>query len=250
MAISHRHVSLHNGGAQWPLPTAGLQIPTLVRCIFFDAVGTLIYADPPVSAAYAAAAGRYGLCLEGATIERRFTEAFRKHHVRPAPDDDGVTSEDIERIRWRAIVGDVFHETSQPEALFEQLWDYFAKPSSWRLFDDAAGCVRRLSDRGLAIGIASNFDQRLLNICRGLSPLDACDHYFVSSHIGFRKPARSFFRAIERATNLEPQQLMLIGDDWEADYLAATDAGWGAIHLNRDSSVATAPCIRSLDELR
>jgi hypothetical protein len=43
---------------------------------------------------------------------------------------------------------------------------------------------------------------------------------------------------------------MLIGDDWDADYLAATAARWHAIHLNRDSNVATAVSIRSLAELQ
>jgi putative hydrolase of the HAD superfamily len=227
--------------------TLGLEA---VRCVLFDAVGTLMYADPPVHVAYAAAARPFGLTLEEAVVGRRFAEAFRNHFSDPSIDNGSTTSEEIERNRWRNIVGDVFHEFPQQDALFELLWDHFAQPTSWRLFDDVAGCFQRLSDRGLAIGIASNFDQRLLNICRGLPPLDACEHYFVSSEIGFRKPARGFFRAIERGTDLEPQQLMLIGDDWDADYLAATAAGWNAIHLKRDSSVAKAPSVRSLAYLR
>jgi putative hydrolase of the HAD superfamily len=224
-------------------------IPSPVCCVFFDAVGTLIYADPPVRAAYASAASRFGLTLDEATIGRRFAAAFHTHYAGTTGDDDCATSEEIERCRWRATVDEVFHEVAPCEALFEQLWDHFARPTNWRLFDDVAECLRRLGDRGLSLGVASNFDQRLIEICRGLSPLDGCDHYFVSSQIGFRKPACKFFRAIERATGLEPQQLMLIGDDWDADYRAAAAAGWHAVHLNRDSNVAASSCIRSLAHL-
>src|SRR5687767_6853183 len=108
-------------------------ISSAVRCVLFDAVGTLIYADPPVRVAYAAAAGQSGLVLDEATVERRFLEAFRKHHWRSTGDNDCVTSEDIERSRWRAIVDDVFHEVAPCEALFERLWHHFAQPASWRL---------------------------------------------------------------------------------------------------------------------
>jgi putative hydrolase of the HAD superfamily len=224
-------------------------IPSPVCCVLFDAVGTLIYADPPVHAVYAEAASEFGLNFEETTIERRFAEAFRKHYPLATEDDDCITSEDIERSRWRAIVDDVFHEVAPCEALFERLWHHFAQPASWRLFDDVTECWRRLRGRGLSLGIASNFDGRLIHICRSLPPLDRCDHYFVSSQMGDRKPTRNFFRAIERATGLEPQQLMLIGDDLEADYLAATAAGWHAVHLNRPGDAVAATSIRSLVEL-
>jgi putative hydrolase of the HAD superfamily len=224
-------------------------IASQVRCILFDAVGTLIYADPPVPVAYAAAASEFSLALHEAAVERRFVQAFRKHYAHPAVDDDCTTSEEIERNRWRAIVNEVFHELAPCDALFERLWNHFAQPASWRLYDDAAVCLCQLGDRDLSLGVASNFDQRLHKICRGLPPLDRCEHYFVSSQIGFRKPARKFFRAIERATGLAPQELMLVGDNWEADYLAATSAGWHAVHLNRDSDLATPSSIRSLADL-
>lgn len=224
-------------------------IASPVRCILFDAVGTLIYPEPPVHLVYTAAAGECGLTLHEALVERRFVDAFRKQYTHAAVDDDCTTSEEIERNRWRAIVIDVFQQLAPCDALFERLWHHFAQPASWRLFDDVTECLRGLSDRGFLLGIASNFDRRLHNICRGLPPLDACDHCFVSSQVGVRKPARAFFRAIERATSLEPQQLMLIGDDWDADYLAATAAGWHAVHLNRAANVATASSLRSLAEL-
>jgi putative hydrolase of the HAD superfamily len=224
-------------------------IPGAVQCVLFDAVGTLISPDPPVHVAYAAAASEFGLLLDEATVEERFGEAFRKHYARSTPDDNYTTSEDIERGRWHAIVNDVFFEIGPCEALFERLWSHFAQPVSWRLFDDAAEPVRRLSQRGLSVGFASNFDRRLIEICRAIPPLDRCDYCFVSSQIGFRKPARHFFHAIEQATGLEPQQLMLIGDDWDTDYLAASAAGWHAVHLNRSSDAAAVVSIRSLVEL-
>jgi putative hydrolase of the HAD superfamily len=223
-------------------------IPSPVRCVLFDAVGTLIFADPPVSIVYGAAAREFGVTIDTADIEQRFARAFEEHNS--VDDGDGhLTSEARERDRWRAIVANVFPEVASTEALFQRLWEHFARPTSWRLYDDAADCWRRLSQRGLQLGIASNFDERLLSISRGLPPLDRCEHVVFSSQLGYRKPATRFFRAIERELGLTPHELLLVGDDWDNDYRAAQAAGWQAIYLDREASQSHAASIGSLAEL-
>jgi putative hydrolase of the HAD superfamily len=226
----------------------GLLIPSEVRCVQFDAVGTLIYADPPVSAVYMEAANEFGLLLDEGTVRQRFAAAFNKYNA-DTEDGDARTSDDNERDRWRAIVAAAFSELADTEALFSRLWDHFAQPSSWRLYDDVADCCARLRHRGLWVGVASNFDQRLFDICSGLSPLDGLEKVFVSSRIGFRKPAMQFFRAIEEATALRADELMLVGDDWKSDYLGATAAGWQAVYLDRGNVRKAANSIQSLADL-
>jgi putative hydrolase of the HAD superfamily len=211
-----------------------VQISLQVSCVLFDAVGTLIYADPAVRTVYSAAASEFGLALNESTVERRFMEAIKK--CNGAATGDMTASEDIERDRWRAIVATVFPEIAPCDAIFQRLWNHFAQPASWRLYDDVVDCWHRLTDAGLHVGIASNFDERLLGIASGLPPLDRCEHIFISSRLGWRKPAPKFFRTIATATALRPHQLLLVGDDRESDYLGATAAGWHAIYLNRASN--------------
>lgn len=216
--------------------------------VLFDAVGTLIYPDPPVSVVYTQAAQALGLMLDKSTVKSRFAEAFSKHHA--PPDDGGIaTSEDDERNRWRAIVAAVFPELSNTNELFLQLWSHFSQPASWRVFEDVSHCWERLTRQGRLLGIASNFDERLFTLARGLPPLDRNEHVFVSSRVGFRKPATQFFRAIEQQLSLGPQELLLVGDDWDSDYQGATSAGWHAVHLNRGQRDSDTSSIRSLAEL-
>jgi len=220
-----------------------------VRCVLFDAVGTLIYADPPVSAVYAAAARDFGLVLDKYTVQQRFADAFAKHYQADDSPDRQRTSQAQEVERWRSIVAAVFPEFGDCEALFQRLWDHFTQPASWRPYDDVVACWRRLMDRGLKLGVASNFDDRLLSICRGLAPFHESKYVFLSSRLGYRKPALHFFRAIEKATKLGPNELLLIGDDWENDFLAAKSAGWQANYLDRTNTAATTIAIRSLAEI-
>ena len=201
--------------------------------VLFDAVGTLIYAAPPVALAYRDAGRHFGLDLPTEEISRRFACAFHEHSQ-----SDLATSESYERQRWRAIVDEVFAEAGSEQhvspTLFETLWDHFARPESWRMFDDAAECLQVLVGRGVPIGVASNFDARLRTVCAG-HPLLRELPLFVSSELGFAKPHAEFFRTIENRLSTDASQITLVGDDWEADFRGATDAGWNCIFLDRAS---------------
>lgn len=208
---------------------------TDIQAVLFDAVGTLIYPDPPVAAAYAAAGTRFGSRLAPDEIERRFRAAFARQEALDAEKYGHRTSEERELARWQAIVAEVLDDANDPPGLFAALWQHFAEPRHWRLHADAAELWSSHAARGVLTGIASNFDGRLKQICRGLPPLDDCRHVFASSELGVRKPSPEFFHAIEERLNLRPSQLLLIGDDWHSDYLAAKAAGWHAQFVDRRS---------------
>lgn len=198
------------------------------RAVLFDAVGTLIYPDPPVAVAYAAAARRFGSELTEEEIQRRFKRAFARQETLDAADYGQRTSEERERARWQSIVGDIFDDVAGRDSLFLQLWEHFAQPAHWRVFDDVPELWSSIEARQLPIGIASNFDGRLRTLCQGLAPLNRCHRLFVSSELGARKPSPDFFRAIEDSLGLPPDQLLLIGDDPVSDFEAARAAGWQA----------------------
>lgn len=221
-----------------------------IRCVLFDAVGTLIYTDPPVAVAYRAVGQAHGCSFTEAEIGQRFQEAFRRQESLDAEPNGFLTCEARELERWQTIVGDVFCDVPDASAIFAELWQYFAEPRHWRLFEDVAETWHALVERGVTLGIASNFDRRLRRVCDGLPPLDQCDRIFVSSEIGFRKPAADFFRQVEKALKLAADDILLVGDDCSNDYLAAQSAGWKAVFLDRCSPQRTrAEAISSLGEL-
>lgn len=199
-----------------------------IKAVLFDAVGTLIEPDPPVAVAYAAAGKSFGSRLTADEILPRFRTAFARQEAIDRQIHGHRTSEAREKARWQTIVAEVFGDVRDANGLFAALWQHFAEPAHWRLHADAPGMWANYAAQGTAIGIASNFDGRLRQICQGFPPLDQCEHIFVSSELGVRKPSPEFFRAIEERLKLLPNQLLLIGDDWENDYLGATAAGWRA----------------------
>jgi putative hydrolase of the HAD superfamily len=216
-----------------------------IRFILFDAVGTLIYPQPSVAAAYERAAMALGIRLPQSEIRSRFlaahARAFRGSAVM-------ATDEARERQRWRDVVASVFQEWPQHvDELLVQLWQHFAATDHWPLFDDVAKTWGALSDRGYELGIASNFDARLPRILSGHACLASCQHVFFSTDLGYAKPDARFYREIERRLGAPPQDLLMVGDDEENDVSAPRSRGWQAIALDRNSGSTKG--VRNLFEL-
>jgi len=215
-----------------------------IRWVLFDAVGTLMYADPPVAEVYHAAARRQGSHMGVSEIDRRFRAVLaRPWHGR-------VTSESWEHERWRLIVGEVIVDTAPAklDEVFAELWRHFAQPTSWRLYDDVPDALAELQRRGFQLGIASNFDGRLIEIVKGHAPLAVCEAVFPASEVGYNKPALEFFREIEARLGVPGAEIALVGDDEVSDAQGAIAAGWRAVRLKR-SGMTRAGEIRSLAEL-
>jgi putative hydrolase of the HAD superfamily len=223
-----------------------------IQLILFDAVGTLIEPDPPVEVAYhnAASLGRGGTHLTPEMIRYRFKDFLQEATRVQMAEHQGRTSEEYELNRWSRVVRGVLElDAVRGEIIFTKLWQHFGEPWHWKLFPDVEPTITELRRRGYRVGIASNFDQRLLNVCRGHAGLADIEPIFVSSQVGWSKPAPQFYRQIESATNLAPEKILLVGDDWENDVVAPQELGWQARWLDRSGTRWRGSPIKSLLEL-
>lgn len=198
-----------------------------VSCIAFDAVGTLIYPDPPVAEVYARVGRKYGATLSQSEVRERFLEAFRIEY-----ESLSTTSESEERQRWRRIVERVF-ELTESEACFEELFHHFGQADSWRCFPEVEETLETLAARGLELVLASNFDRRLHPICEGHPGLRYFGTRIISSEVGAFKPHAPFYEALLHQTGCAGQEVLMVGDDWENDVIGAAELGLQTVFLNR-----------------
>ncbi|MGD9648010.1 MAG: HAD family hydrolase [Pirellulales bacterium] len=220
-----------------------------VRAVVFDAVGTLLRPQPKVAKAYCDVARRFGSRREEPEVQSRFLAAWQAEEARDSQSNSLRTDEARERRRWQTIVAAVFPEVGDQAALFAALWDHFADAASWRQFADVEQTWLQLAARGLVLAVGSNFDRRLLGICQAIEPLAGCSHVYPSSLVGHRKPAIEFYRHVATALQLPGESILMIGDDYENDFVAARRSGWRALFLSRDRAVSDAASIESLTEL-
>lgn len=226
------------------------------RIVLFDAVGTLIWPDPPVFQVYADAAAKIGCEIDASEVSVRIRQVWEAESSHYPSLSREPTSEEYERSRWYRIVRRVFPDiNSRFEEMFESLWRHFAQPRNWRLFDDVIPALEICRAHGIPFGIASNFDGRFLEIYRGIDPLSICQQVFVSSIVGYSKPDPQFFAAVEKALNIDRTQIMLVGDDLLNDIAGGRSAGWRVTHIDRSRKLQqqgkshVEDCLYSLKEL-
>jgi putative hydrolase of the HAD superfamily len=173
--------------------------------------------------------------LEPEVVRGRFQFHFGKdevHGSRGALSTDEAT----ERWRWRKIVSGVLPEVSQIDRAFDELWEHFSSPGSWRCFPDVAPALCALADEGLTVCIGSNFDTRLRKVIQGLPELAEFSlPLVISSEVGFRKPHPSFYHAACAHLRLAPERVLCVGDDLENDVNGAIRAGLSGMLLDRTS---------------
>lgn len=220
-----------------------------VRAVFFDAVGTLLFPEPPAAEIYARVAARHGLAISVHEVRARFLDAFRAEEEADRA-AGWVTSEEREVQRWRRIVADSLAGVRDFEACFDELFHHFACPDAWRLDPQTASVLDQLRVRGLQVGIGSNYDARLLSVVDGIPSLAPLrDRVVFSARVGCRKPSLRFFREVIRVAGSEPGEILFVGDDVENDFEGAKRAGLKAVLLAPRAENQKVAGVRNLREL-
>jgi putative hydrolase of the HAD superfamily len=206
-----------------------------VEWVVFDAVGTVVDPEPSVAEAYYTIGRQFGSQRSLDDVRSRFATAFAETERQDlSPATAGLTtSATVEEARWRHIVGAVFPEVADAEGCFQELHDYFGKPTAWRAFDDTLPTMHSLSERRIRLAIASNFDQRLHPICDGIEALGLFEKRFVSSELGFRKPSDQFYQAVVDALRVDAEQILMVGDGLKNDVEGALSVGMKAVLIDR-----------------
>jgi len=200
-----------------------------VRAITFDVGGTLIQPWPSVGHIYAAVAARHGfhnIAVEA--LNRQFAAAWKN-----------LNAFNYTRSEWLSLVNQAFFGLTQApvsQGLFSELYDHFAQPEAWRIFDDVLPALQLLHSRGFKLGIISNWDERLRPLLHRLN----LDRFFqtivVSCEVGHCKPAAAIFKRAAKLFALPPGSILHIGDNLVLDIGGATSAGFHALLLERELS--------------
>ncbi len=202
-----------------------------VRAVFFDAGGTLLYPHPSVGEVYARVAAEHGVRAEAGRLNQIFREVWDQKDALST-----LSDEKSERKWWREIVREVFSRVEKFndfEVFFNDLYDQFASPQTWQLFDETHVVLEHFKSRGYIIGMISNWDRRLLHLCDAFDIKKYFDFMLISALYGKAKPHRDIFFEALRLSGVPANQALHVGDSLEDDVQGAAGLGIRAVWLNR-----------------
>lgn len=184
---------------------------------------------------------------------------FWDEYHRPGNDtwsDDGRIEE-----YWRRYHG-VMLERLGLEAHHEMLDRILASQfaaDAWEPYPDVQPMLAEVRERGVRIGIVSDWGSNLRGIVADLGLDRYFDFVLPSGAVGVAKPNPAFFRLALDAAGVQPHEAVMVGDSYRADVRGAWSAGMDAVWLDRREGVNITPSgepipddvcrIHGLDEL-
>jgi putative hydrolase of the HAD superfamily len=207
----------------------------MIKAVFFDAVGTLFYLTNTVGDHYALVGREVGLTLDAQKLEEAFHQAWKQMLARPPINGP---RQDDDKGWWHQLVDLVLDQVAPSlteldrDNFFEVAYEHFAEAGVWELYPEVPEVLRELKAR-YQLAVISNFDGRLRFVLEQLGIAKFFAHVFISSQIGADKPDPEIFRRALKFIELEPSEVLHVGDDLERDWKAATDAGLSIFRLDR-----------------
>jgi putative hydrolase of the HAD superfamily len=212
-----------------------------IRAVTFDVGGTLIEPFPSVGHVYSEVAAQHGIRIAPAILNERFASSWK------AKKNFGHSMQD-----WSDLVDDTFvglTPVPPSRTFFPELYRAFSDPGAWHLFEDVFPCLERLRQRGLRLGVISNWDERLVPLLEAIGLAKCFDATAVSIEVGEAKPGRKIFDFAQRELGLGAAHIVHIGDSPVEDVNGARAAGFEALLISRSKPAVHGEQVASLMEL-
>jgi len=120
------------------------------------------------------------------------------------------------------------------------------------LYPDAIPCLETLATGGIPVGIISNWPPGLQHFCAELGIAPHVRFILGSADFGCEKPAPAIFEAAAQQLQLDPCEILHVGDTIVDDVEGALACGFQALHLarpHRHHESTGVPAIPGLDAL-
>ena len=223
-------------------------MPQRTQALLIDALGTLMYFEPPAPLLRVALRERCGVVVSEAVAEAAIRAEIAYYRAHLHEGHDPATLADLRRRCAEAmlpVLGIAVDVRALTEALLAAL--------RFHAYPDAAPALMAARARGLSIVVVSNWDhsldERLAET--GLAPL--VDASVASAELGSAKPDPAIFAYALELARAPAAAALHAGDSPEADVGGALAAGLRAVLVARGGAPpgvpAGVPVIASLAEL-
>lgn len=232
----------------------------MIRAVLFDMGYTLLAPHPSFEELVVGTAARHGIALDVDRVRDAESAVFRETCV----EGTCFTLTDADsRTFWTRFYHALLERCGASEAgggslastgaLADDLYATLSSGQSYAFYPDVLPALARLHERGLRLGVVSNWEGWLHDLLAERDMHRWFDVVVISAHAGIEKPDPGIFHKALDALAVPPGEVVHVGDSLEQDVAPALALGAHPVLIDRRGRHAGAslPCprIASLDEL-
>lgn len=227
-----------------------------LRFVFLDVGETMLRVTQP-GATYGAILARHGYEVAAETLDTTIRALFRELDavVPRQRNPDHTISVELARRRRELLVEGVLEwvgiDAAHALAIAEDFRASWIGTGIFQMYPDVPPALAALRAAGYRLGIVSNWEPRLPQLCASHGILDYFEFVVSSESEGYVKPHRRLFeRALELA-GVAPEEAVHVGDSYPEDVEGARGVGIQAVLVDRGEKgrVPYWPTIQSLAQL-
>ena len=206
----------------------------MIEAVFFDAGETLLSPDPSWSDLSVIKLRERG--HEVSVDQMRDAWRHVGDYFLQAAEDQLMfwTSHDASKKFWTKLYLDQLEYLGiDDEGAALTLYDTFSNPTNYRLFEDTIPTLDALAERGVKLGVISNFERWLRDMLIHFDLLDRFDVVAISGDLELEKPDPRIFEWAMREMGTTAEHSLHVGDSPNFDAQPAHDLGMTGVLLDR-----------------
>ncbi len=207
-----------------------------VRTVIFDFYGTLANAAHPTPTLTEL------LALLGVDITPEIAERWHVERLDGILHEEASASREAyeawEEERWSGMLADCGVEGELAANLMNAI-RVQVRGFHVAAYPETAAVLDELRDRGLRIGVCSNWHWDLDTYLRQADVHDRVDLAITSAHVGARKHHPRIYARTLEAMDADPSETLFVGDSWKPDVIGPLENGIArALHVARGGAEA------------
>lgn len=227
----------------------------MIKAVFFDLYQTLVCYDPPREKIQADALKEFGIDTTPEKMLYPITAADEFIHQEHSRLSIGKRSDEDKKALWGQYQA-VLIKKAGIEPTKELIRHILGKMQQIKfkpiLYGDVLPTLTELKEKGLILGLISNVDNDITQLCQDLGLMPFLQVMITSLDSGYNKPQPEIFKEAVRQASVQPREAIYVGDQYRIDVIGAKQAGMLGILLDRGgyfNESIKEPKIQSLHQL-
>ncbi|CQR46818.1 Pyrimidine 5'-nucleotidase YjjG [Paraliobacillus sp. PM-2] len=200
-----------------------------MKYIWFDLGYTLVYVNRELSYQHKLKQIGVDVSLEELKLAYHYTD---KYFMREFPGLLGKNHEAY-ATSYHKILHDYLNLTNDLNLELLMKPDYVDEPKGrWRAFDDTIPVLRKLKEKGIGVGLISNWNHTARKVLEETGIIGHLDHIIVSSEVDVEKPNERIFNIALEKAGVAANECLYVGDNYYDDVVGSRKVGMDSILIN------------------